>query len=102
MNPSKQKNLYNGQPCERCGSKKITSKTWNETITTSLGKLLTIEVSETTCTNKECQAVFDIARKKETQIINERKIFKENQIKEKKEIMAKNAAERLKKLSFEK
>lgn len=82
---------YINQPCERCGSPKRISKTWKETIETALGKQ-TIEVSQVTCTNKDCQAEFDKNRTEEVARINERKVNKEEQDKVRRENIAKTVA----------
>src|SRR4051812_44213807 len=93
---AKSKTSYNSQPCERCGSEKLTSKTWNETIETSLGEKLIIEVSQTVCTNKECQAAFNVNREKEMKIVNDRKVAKEEQDVIRKKNIAKTIADRQK------
>lgn len=46
------------EPCERCGRKKIISKTWSETITTFNGKSI-IEHSQIACSDNICQKAFD-------------------------------------------
>ncbi|HVZ11672.1 MAG TPA: hypothetical protein VG965_01455 [Patescibacteria group bacterium] len=74
-----QKILFNEQPCERCGSPKKVAKTWTEEIKTSLGEPIKIEVSQSICTNKVCQAEFDSNREKEIALINNRKVAKEEQ-----------------------
>jgi hypothetical protein len=93
MKKAPPKLLYNSQPCDRCGSEKITSKTWNEEIKTALGVSI-IEVSQTVCTNKACQAKFDKIRQAEMEVANNRKLAKEEQIKNRKESIAKTIAER--------
>ena len=50
---------YFKEPCDRCGSKKIISKTWNETIATFNGKSI-IEHSQIVCIDSICQKAFDI------------------------------------------
>jgi hypothetical protein len=86
------------QPCERCGSPKKTSKSWTEEIDTALGTS-TIEVSQTICTNKTCQDLFDKMREEEIVKINERKQNKEVQDKIRRENIAKTIAARRKKLA---
>jgi hypothetical protein len=88
---------YLDQPCERCGSPKRTSKTWKEEIVTALGTQ-TIEVSQTVCTNKTCQELFDKDREEELVKINARKVSKETQDKIRRDNIAKTIAERKKKL----
>ena len=87
------KKLHNEQPCERCGSPKIVSKTWTEEIQNSLSKS-TVEVSQTICSNQKCQAEFDLNREKELAIINSRKQAREEQEKIRKENIAKTVAKR--------
>jgi hypothetical protein len=67
---------YLDQPCDRCGSPKKISKTWKEKIITISGTQI-VEVSQTVCTNKECQADFDKNREEELSKIEERKSSKE-------------------------
>ena len=86
-------NLYLNEPCERCGSKKIISKTWTEEIQTSLGTS-TVEVSQTTCSNVECQALFDENRLVEIEKINERKMMKEKQDQARRDNISKTIAAR--------
>jgi hypothetical protein len=84
---------YVDQPCERCGSKKHISKTWKEVLQNSLGTSM-IEVSQITCTNKACQALFDANRVKELVTINERKSKKEEQDQIRKKNIANTISER--------
>lgn len=44
--------------CERCGSDRVTSKSWTETHETYSGTK-TVECSQIICTNVQCQKVFD-------------------------------------------
>jgi hypothetical protein len=85
------------QPCERCGSPKRVSKTWTEKIETAMG-FSTIEVSQTICTNKTCQELFDRAREEELVKINERKLAKVVQDKVRRENIARTISERKRKL----
>lgn len=85
--------LYIDRPCERCGSKKHVSKMWVENLKTSNGTSR-MEITQITCTNKECQAEFDKNRAKEIQNVKNRKLAKEEQDKNRKESIARTVAER--------
>lgn len=98
MDKSASSKSYFEQPCDRCGSPKKVSKTWNETIETALGKQ-TIEVSQTICTNKDCQTLFDKNREEELVKINERKANKEVADKVRRENIANTISARKKKLA---
>lgn len=56
---------YEDQPCERCGSKKIVSKTWKE-MTEVFGNMVEVECSQIICSSEECQKKFDNNFKKES------------------------------------
>lgn len=86
---------YIDQPCERCGSKKNISKTWTEKLETLVG-VSVIEVSQITCTNRECQDLFDKNREVELLKINERKLAKEEQDRIRKLNIARTILERKK------
>lgn len=58
-------NAYLNVPCERCGGKRRTAKTWKETIPTLMGSTV-VEYSQIVCKNKECQEEFDKHLIKET------------------------------------
>lgn len=51
-----QKQISN--PCTRCGSERIVSKTWEETIATFSGTMVVVH-SLTVCPNPECQKITD-------------------------------------------
>lgn len=51
---------YIDEVCVRCGSKKIISKTWKETLETFAGTS-ELEISQIVCTNKKCQEQFEIS-----------------------------------------
>ena len=93
LNKKVSKSFYNDQPCDRCGSRKIVSKTWEEKLQTSLGDTI-IEVSQTICSNKECQEQFNKDRSEEVDRINARKAAKEEQDKIRKDNIAKAIVER--------
>lgn len=76
MSTNPQKNSYIDRPCERCGSDRIISRTWSETVESVYGKS-TLKMSQIICTNKECQAEFDKNRAEEVVRINEKKLKKE-------------------------
>lgn len=93
MAKSNAQESYIDQPCDRCGSKKRISKTWNEKLQMSLGVSI-IEVSQIVCTNKVCQVLFDKNRKEEVARLNERKLKKEEQDKIRKENIARTIAKK--------
>lgn len=77
---------YLSEPCDRCGSKRIISKSHTEVIETFLGPQK-IEVSEIRCTNKVCQKAYEISNeeiKKESEARKakkeERDIIRKNNI----------------------
>ena len=72
------------QPCERCGSKKLVSKTTKVDMSTAFGTTV-LEVSQITCSNAACQAEFDKNRSEELKKIASRKSLKEEQDKIRKE-----------------
>ena len=86
---------YIDQPCERCGSKKIISKTWIEKLETMKG-VSVLEISQIICTDKLCQELFDKNREEELAKINERKLAKEVQDKIRRENIARTIIERRK------
>ncbi len=86
---------YLDQPCERCGSKRRVSKMKNEKLITISGTTI-IQVSQTTCSNKVCQALFDKNREEELVKINARKLLKEEQDKTRKDNIANSIAIRKK------
>src|SRR5258705_6046732 len=50
---------YIDMPCQRCGSKRYTAKTWKEKISTYFGGFTEVEYSLIKCKNKECQEAFE-------------------------------------------
>ncbi len=82
-------------PCDRCGSKKLVSKSWSEDLETSAGTSQ-VEVSQIICSNKECQAEFEGVRATELVKINERKVKKEEADKVRRDNIAKTILERRK------
>ena len=75
---------YLDEICTRCGSKKIVSRTWKETIETFAGTS-EIEISQIVCTNQECQGVFEENLAKETIRQQEVKKKKAEQLEARKE-----------------
>lgn len=45
-------------PCTRCGTERIITKTWDETLETMRGKT-TVTYTESVCPNKECQKLVE-------------------------------------------
>lgn len=52
-------NVYLDQPCDRCGSKRKTARTWKEKLPTLSGGTTEIEYSQIVCRNNVCQAKFE-------------------------------------------
>ncbi len=92
---SSSKSNYLDQPCERCGSPKKILKTWTEELKTSLGSS-TVEVSQSVCTNKECQAEFEKVLAQETEKVEARKAAKAAAEELRKKNIAKTIRERKK------
>ena len=92
---SKNKSSYLDQPCERCGSPKKILKTWEEEMKTSLGST-TIIVSQSICTNKACQDLFDKNRAEDLVKIDQRKEAKEKQDQIRRDNIAHTISERRK------
>ena len=84
---------YIEQPCDRCGSPKVVSETWDQAHETISGTS-TLKVSQITCTNEACQAGFDKNRAEEVMRINEKKMKKEEQDKIRKDNIAQTIRER--------
>ena len=55
---------YATMPCDRCGSKRKISKTWTEKVKNSYG-FMTLNHTQTICTNKECQKELEEVERKE-------------------------------------
>ena len=51
---------YENEPCNRCGSKRKISKTWEESIPNLMGGVIIQTHSQVTCKNIDCQKAFDI------------------------------------------
>lgn len=64
------------KPCIRCGSERIITKTWKETIKT-FGGTSELTFEQIVCTNKECQERFEKNAAAETLKRNELKAKKE-------------------------
>ncbi|MDO8658958.1 MAG: hypothetical protein Q7K55_09540 [Candidatus Levybacteria bacterium] len=92
---------YLNKPCERCGSKKIVSRRWNDTIQTLTGSTK-VEYSQIVCTNKKCQKAFDETLLKEKNKRQEIKRIKEENDKKRKEnsLLMVKKAKRLKKIDL--
>jgi GTP cyclohydrolase III len=69
---------YVNDPCDRCGSKRLSTKSHTEVIETFSGKQK-ITVSEIKCSNKTCQKAFEESFAAAKKITEERKQKKEEQ-----------------------
>lgn len=74
---------YLNEPCPRCGSKRIISRSWKEKVKTFSG---TVEVEHTqiVCINKVCQKNFENQRALEAKKREEERIKKEERLLERK------------------
>jgi hypothetical protein len=69
---------YIDDPCDRCGSKRISTKSHTEILETLSGKQK-IAVSVIKCSNKACQKAFEESFEAAKKITEERKARKEEQ-----------------------
>lgn len=63
--------------CSRCGSPRGILKSWKETIETSGGHTSEIEITQTICTNVDCQEKFEkdraVAIKRQEELVLQKK-----------------------------
>lgn len=87
---------YHGEPCKRCGSKKIVVQLKDEVLEDYSGSSSILKITQIVCTNAKCQRAFERQLVEEENTRLAAKLFKEQQDKIRKENAAQAHIPRLK------